>query len=438
MQVRISGPAGVTVRTAVAVIAGAAVLVGAGSFIADLATHPRPEKFFFWQDDRVVDELTQLNTEIAQNPDDRRLAEIERRLAVIAAQSPLERQAVLTLIQVKRKRGEDTQADLLTDIASGMSRRDSAFEIDYIDRLTERGDARGVIDHFDSLIRAFPAYQEILVPEVALKTQDPAFRAAILEALKRNPPWRDAYFSELREFVDDKDLYLSIVKALVEPEWLLTDSEYIGHVSGLLRAGLTKDAYDAWILYNKKSGISVEYGIFDGTFSAVSNKMPFGWQFNNVKSVAKTKSINSPQSGGQSIRVDYFGGAVRQAGLQQVLFLRPGPHVFSGSVRSDDLNNPRGVVWRISCWMNNSTATTVLTATPPVQGTTPWRRFSVPFDVPATGCEAQMLRLEASSFAALDTMTKGTVFYTDFQITPAAAPADDNELRTTIPPASGP
>ena len=126
-------------------------------------------------------------------------------------------------------------------------------------------------------------------------------------------------------------------------------------------------------------------------------------------------SASRTQDGARTINVDFFGGRVKFEHVSHLLNLAPGPYRFQGRERSQDLQNERGLRWRIACVGDDAET---LGTTDLVSGDTPWRTFTVDFTVPTGKCPYQMLVLELPARAALETEVVGRVSYTDLDLRP--------------------
>jgi hypothetical protein len=98
--------------------------------------------------------------------------------------------------------------------------------------------------------------------------------------------------------------------------------------------------------------------------------------------------------------------------------LRPGQYVFSGKVMALSLSAPRGLWWRVSCAGSDKTlgTTSLLTES------TPWRDFSVSFEVPAENCAAQWLKAEIPSRVGSESQIEGQAWFAGFKIDISATP----------------
>src|SRR5262249_11206683 len=112
-----------------------------------------------------------------------------------------------------------------------------------------------------------------------------------------------------------------------------------------------------------------------------------------------------------------FSGGRTSFVVKQLLLLPRGDYTFRGRVKAKELRTSRGLWWYIFC-ANNST--TVLGHTELVSGTIPWTDFTVKFQVPATDCKAQWLRLELPARIGPEMNIEGQVWYQDLRIAPNA------------------
>ena len=121
------------------------------------------------------------------------------------------------------------------------------------------------------------------------------------------------------------------------------------------------------------------------------------------------------QDGASTISVDFFGGRVKFEHVSHLLNLAPGPYRLQGRERSQDLQNERGLRWRIACIGDDAET---LGTTDLVRGDTPWRTFAIDFTVPTGKCPYQMLMLELPARSALETEVVGRVSYADLDLRP--------------------
>ena len=130
--------------------------------------------------------------------------------------------------------------------------------------------------------------------------------------------------------------------------------------------------------------------------------------------IAPTKGVTTEvvdtgeKDRGRALRVVFGGTRVPYHQVSKLLMLPPGAYQLSGLVKADQLVNERGMIWHIFCAEDTKVSLATSTA---VVGTFPWRPFSTDFDVPATGCHAQWLRLELAARFPIEEQVSGAVWY---------------------------
>ena len=101
--------------------------------------------------------------------------------------------------------------------------------------------------------------------------------------------------------------------------------------------------------------------------------------------------------------------------------LPPGAYQLTSMVKANDLQNERGLIWRITCAEIDRQ---VLGEGPPITGTFDWREFLTGFEVPQSDCRAQWLTLVLASRVALEEHISGEVWLDDLSIGRAQPDAD--------------
>jgi len=185
-------------------------------------------------------------------------------------------------------------------------------------------------------------------------------------------------------------------------------------------------AYQVWHEILPPAQRSDESHPFNRDFEFPINDLPFNWDLANIPG-ADIQIVSAADAGGKRrLLVEFSGARVHFANVKQLMLLPAGDYRFRGWVKTAELATSRGLWWHIFC--ANAAAETLAT-TELVSGTMPWTDFGVKFQVPATGCEAQWLRLELPARIESESSIEGQVWYQDLRITPAPAAAADAPLH---------
>jgi hypothetical protein len=173
--------------------------------------------------------------------------------------------------------------------------------------------------------------------------------------------------------------------------------------------------------------------LFNGDFSLPVTNVAFDWRIAKADGATTEVADSGEQERGPALHVIFSGGRVNYHHVDKLLLLPPGNYALSGLVKPDDIENARGMIWRIFCAEADKLT---LATTAPVRGSSDWTAFATGFVVPATGCRAQWLRLEIAATVSIEQEISGTIWYdhlaikrvTDVSASAVpAAPASDGD-----------
>ena len=239
-----------------------------------------------------------------------------------------------------------------------------------------------------------------------------AYRSAFVAVLEMGPNWRSHVLESLAASANDLAglgrLYASL-RTIRNP---LTAEELEPFLNRLVKEGRLDDAYNAWTQSLPPERLSNLGYLYNARFQFTITNLPFDWVFAPVDGALARAEI---ENGRRILNVDFFGGRVAFQHVSHLLTLSPGSYRFSGQERSQNLQNERGLWWRLAC-VGGTNAT--LGATDLVVGETPWREFRVNFEVPKDNCPYQKLVLELPARANIETEIIGGISYADLEIKP--------------------
>ena len=403
------------IRGALGAIVAALLLSIAVTTLVDVASHPKPAALNYWQDDAVVDRLIVLAKDLASDPSPPRQDEILDDLVALHRRAPLERRVLYVLVDLLERTGRHSAADRLIEIVGGMGYRDPGFRTVYTVRLLKSGRWQEAVDSYDALLRIFVDARPALLTDLANTASIDAFRGVLLTKLATRPPWRRVFLSYLRDLYSSKTFYFETYDALNADQSDPDLQEFSDYLKGRIDAGDTALAHEAWVNFNRRRGVAVPYGVFDGAFTLPADGIPFGWANGEVKNVVHHYLPHPTMEGRRALGLTFFGDRTPYIGVEQWLALQPGHHTFKAQSTAEELTAGRGLVWRFFCRQQGGTWLPLAT-TRPDQGSHGWMVFEVDFDVPEIDCPLQTLRLEPGGHAVLDTEISGSVTFTDLEI----------------------
>ena len=153
----------------------------------------------------------------------------------------------------------------------------------------------------------------------------------------------------------------------------------------LTEAGMFDEAHDIWVRSLPPDRREEADLLYNEGFRYPLTNLPFDWV---ILPVSNAIVRVETQNGARTINVDFFGGRVKFEHVSHLLNLAPGPYRFQGRERSQDLQNERGLRWRIACVGDDAQT---LGTTDLVSGDTPWRTFAVDFRSQLTSASIRSL-----------------------------------------------
>lgn len=343
-------------------------------------------------------------------PDNAEIRQLAER-ALVAA--PLEHRALRVLALVAELDEDLDQADILMRRAAARSRRDALVQIWSFKRSAQLGDFDRALMHADALLRSRSHLNEHILPTMIAFAVDQESKDSVVRLLATNPPWRRWYLEQVVRQMDDPGVAYSLYADLKSGQAPPSDAELRPYLTKMIDSGRLEQAYLTWINYlPDERRRSISY-VYNGDFEYPLSGLPFDWMIGGITG-AKTEIVEAPdQKTGRAVRVEFANRRVAYRHLRKLLMLPPGGYSLTSSVRAKDLQNERGLVWRVSC---AETDRQVLGETPPVTGTFDWVKKSILFEVPQTDCRAQWLTLVLAARVALEEQISGEVWFDDLSI----------------------
>ena len=243
------------------------------------------------------------------------------------------------------------------------------------------------------------------------------YREGFLKLLRANPPWREDVLRRLASLSSDLPGLFLLFGQLQDGANALSASELQPVLTRLIAAGRVDQSYLLWKRSLPDGRLDAGPLLYNGKFQYASTNLPFDWQFENAPGFAVGVEADS---GGSALNVDFVGSRVTSPFVSHLTALPAGKYRFSGGARARQLENPRGVRWRMTCLTSRpadpASDANALMETDLATGDRPWRDFAVAFTVPAANCRYQRLVLELPARVAIEREIRGGVSYVNLSI----------------------
>lgn len=388
-------------------------LLGWGIFshaAADLLGAYDPRAALFWDGANPAALTTLAQEELGKSGDSHFHAAADY-AAQLVSRDPLAPGALSLYGSATARLGETERAERILRVAAAHLPIDLIAHGWLYEHALKKGDLFEALAELDILLRGRPFLTSRIGPSVqALLGTDAAAETGFARLLSTQPPWRPSLLAYLSNAVKDPDALVRLFGRLQASAAPPSAEEMRPYLKRLARDGRMDQAYLAWLDHLPPDRLSHLGLLYNNRFQYPISNLPFDWVFAPV-SGASVEVLADEK--GPSLSVEFYGARVSFAHVTHLLVLPPGEYSFSGSAKTENLDNERGLRWRIYCAGSpgESLATTDL-----LRKTTPWSSFHVNFSVPPAGCAAQGLVLEIPARIALETQVSGSARYSNLSI----------------------
>lgn len=375
--------------------------------MADHFARSDPQRALGWRSDHPVALVGAAERLVDGDP--ARAAALAR--AALAA-NPLEGRAYRVLGQLAEKRGEQAEAVRLQEIATTRSPRDLRTHAWLQRHYLLSGELSKALRHADLTLRVQPQAGDLQYPVLQILAATPRAQAGLAQLLGRQPPWREGFISHLCRNAPDSDAIAGFMTRLRLGPGGLADSELSAWVDRLTRDGRWDQAYLNWVLALPADKRDQLDNVFNGGFEREPSNSGFDWRFGRVPGAYIERLPTSGASGDFALRISFEERRVPFDHVRQLLALPPGRYRLSGRARPEGLRSERGLVWSVQCADDSKQ----VAASDPITGQSPWKTFSVPFEVPAGRCGGQWLRLGVPARIRAEQRIGGRAWFDDLRI----------------------
>jgi tetratricopeptide (TPR) repeat protein len=381
-----------------------------GQMQAERFAESEPERALRWRPDDPTALLALAERQLKQGNTEAAAATARHLLA----NEPLQGRGFRVLAQAAAREGRPAEALKLYEIAARRAPRDLATRAWLTQHYLEQGKYPQALAQIDRILRMEPQRARSINPVLVQLAQDPAFAAALADALRADPPWRTGTLAALRDIKTGNPEAAGRVLQALQDKGGLSDAEYKDWLDSLILQDRWGEAYARWAGAVAKPGGRLPL-VYNGDFSVVPSEQGFDWRVRRVPGVLIAfEPVGGSQ--GPAAYMRFLDRRIPAAGLEQPLLLAPGRYLLTMRMRAEVLRSQLGLEWVVACVGRAG----VVGRSEPVDGTFGWRAVEVAFTVPLQDCPGQWLRLINPVPAGAAQRVSGELWLDDAKITPQA------------------
>jgi tetratricopeptide (TPR) repeat protein len=400
-------------RRALGLAAGMIVLGWLGYAIisntaADTLAETEPEAALQWRPDSSVALVTLGENRLgATSPTDAELAEIAALGRRALAADPLAPRAIRLIGLTAYVKGDDAAADSIVRRAAARSYRDFGAWLWLFNQSMRRGDYREALTALDPLLRTHPELSDALFPSLVAIANDPLLQPSVVDLLANAPPWRAAFLRTLAQDPTGKPAANVLLTGLAATAHPPQSDELASYLDAVIADGDFRSAFLTWMKFLPPDQSRSVAFAYNGDFELPLTGLAFDWSLSPVRGAVSEVVDSGDAAAGKVLRVVFSDTRVAYRHTAKLMLLSPGNYELRGWIRTEELNTPRGMRWRVTCAVGKNQR---LVESDPFKGTIAWREFTSNFSVPDKDCEAQWLRLELDIRVASDEQVVGTLW----------------------------
>jgi hypothetical protein len=326
---------------------------------------------------------------------------------------PLNLEAIKKLVIYWAAAGETAKSDRLALALAQRSFRDVEAQALALDISLAKRDYARAIHIMDAVLRTKPKSKEFLFPLLRTLSDNPDSLSSLVDVLADNPHWRTDFLTDLAKNGKNTGVLSKLIAMLKKKGSPAKVNEVRALVARLLEERNYDGAYYAWLDSLPVQDLKKVGLVFDGGFESNNRGLLFDWTFQRRKNVEVRIISRGNSQADNALQIRFAKNNSSFADVSQTLYLSAGNYRLEGEVRTEDLQNERGLVWKVFCL---SDAKQILGTTSRHNGTSDWTAFTADFAVPAEKCEMQRLVLVLDARLVLDQNISGRIWYDNLKI----------------------
>jgi tetratricopeptide (TPR) repeat protein len=320
--------------------------------------------------------------------------------------NPTNARTYIGLAEIWEKQGLLQQASDLFSLADQLAPRRVPVQLAVASYKLRQGQLDQTLHHLNIVLTLRRRLRQSVYPFLLHLLEDPQARSALSSLLEEAPNWWGDFFIHTVNKAEKLDTVRTLYRLIRAHNQSIDISQRRRYVTRLQREQQWLEAYFVWLNHLDTKQREALGNVYNGNFELPLSDEDFGWRTPSVKGAwVDTSTTDGAQ--GRSLRIMFRDEPERFRHLYQRLALSPGRYRLQGLLKLDSLQTKQGIQWQLKCHPKRL----VLGSSERFLGLVPWQPFFFDFEVPATGCLGQELRLESTGHFTEEFRVRGTAWF---------------------------
>lgn len=273
-----------------------------------------------------------------------------------------------------------------------------------------QGRLDAALAHWDVVLARRSSLRSQLYPVLLALVSTPQAAAPFAHLLQDNiPSWWTSFFVYAVRSAPSLDEVRLLYRWRRVNQQPISREERRTVIERLEKEGQWLEAYFVWLNNLDKQQSGALGNLYNGSFELPLSNEDFDWRTPGVRGVQVGTAVTAGAEGEKAVRLEFQDTPVRFQHLYQHLALSSGHYQLQGFLKLDSLQAKQGLQWQLKCLQAKSGI--LLGNSERFMGSTSWQPFSFDFEVPATECPAQELKLVLVGRFPDDFKVKGTAWF---------------------------
>jgi len=271
-----------------------------------------------------------------------------------------------------------------------------------------------IFEELNVLLTRNPNLRKSIYPTLDIWAKGDQLKLLFSPYILSPPKWWDSYFSHLSYQKNNLSELEYFYHERLKSNVSLSEYEIKLMTRRLIREKKWAEAHQVWLNGLPSNIKKYNKILFDGGFESGLHNDPFSWRLSKSKIFKADIASSYGIKGRKALHLKFKRKKqINFRHIVQKTVIPSGKYTLNMKVRIDSTIGEKGLKWRLRCVGKRSS---IIGETESFTVRKSWHDIVTPIEVPQDDCEAQELRLEATSEYAHYQVFSGSLWFDDIKI----------------------